>query len=81
MHDLYDLDNIPDYLNNLFISFFRSRPLEYSPPEEIADTCSDTRAARLASMEQALDGSACSFRAWVPDSQDIEDEEEIVLSR
>ena len=32
-------------------------------------------------MEQALQESRCSLKAWIPDSQDIQDEEAIVLSR
>ena len=75
--DLYDLNNVPD---NLY-DFFRSRPLEYEPPEEIADVCFETRAARLPLMEQAMENSSCSLKAWVPDPQDIDDEERIILSR
>ena len=81
LYIVYDLDNITDYPYDLFISFFRCRPLEYAPPEEIADACTEARATRLPKMEQALLESACSLGAWVPDAQDIEDEEVVVLSK
>ena len=61
--------------------FFSSKPLEYDPPEEIADACNQTRAARLPMMEQALESSTSTLKAWVPDDQDVEDEEKIVLSK
>ena len=57
------------------------RPLVYTPPDEIASTCNDMRDARLPKMEQAFRESRCSLKAWIPDKRDIEDEEEIVLSR
>ena len=32
-------------------------------------------------MEQAMEKSSCALKAWVPDDQDVEDEERVVLSR
>ena len=64
----------------LYVFMFR-RLLSYTPPEEIASTCNDMRDARLPKMEQAFRESRCSLKAWIPDKRDIEDEEEIVLSR
>ena len=65
----------------IYIIVFRSRPLAYEPPEEIADLCIEVRADRVAKMELAMENGTCSLRSWVPDDQDIEDEQTIVLSR
>ena len=62
-------------------SLFSNRPLQFDPPEEIAAACIETRTARRAKMEEAMENSTCTLTAWVPDAQDIEDEQEIVLSR